>query len=90
MGQIERAAKTAHQLRREQAIQAIRKTAELWPSEIVARTEIPRFTGGAIAVGTIANEESRGKGPEGSFKIGKKRCYAKEDLVTWMISRMEA
>ena len=57
---------------------------------IVARTEIPRFTGGAIAVGTIANEESRGKGPEGSFKIGKKKCYSKEPLVDWIISRMEA
>jgi len=83
------AVKTDRQLRREKAESAIRKTAELWPSGIVARGEIPAFTGGAIAVGTIANADSRGEGPEGSFKIGRNKCYSKDPLVDWIISKLE-
>jgi hypothetical protein len=58
--------------------------ADKWPSSLVARTEIKNFTGGMIASGTLANLESMGIGPEGSFKVGKKRVYTVQPLIKWL------
>ena len=33
-----------------------------WPSSIVARTEIKKFTGGAISPKTLANKDSNARG----------------------------
>lgn len=55
-----------------------------WPSPIVARTEIKAFTGGAVAVGTLANADSRGDGPAGRFTIGKKVCYPVSSVIEWL------
>lgn len=55
-----------------------------WPSEIVARTEIPRFSGGAVAAGTVANADCLGVGPKGRFTIGRKVCYPAASVVDWL------
>lgn len=63
--------------------------AEKWPSPFVARTEIKRFTGGAVAVGTLANADSRGDGPSGRFRIGKKVCYPVTAVIEWLERRVQ-
>lgn len=58
-----------------------------WPAEIVARSEVAKFTGGALNPRTLANLDSLGKGPEGRFKMGRKNVYDKQALVDWLVSR---
>jgi hypothetical protein len=58
-----------------------------WPSAIVARTEIPKLTGGAVAAGTVANADSRGEGPKGRFYIGKRVCYPVVSVIEWLESK---
>ena len=61
--------------------------AKNWPSSIVARREIRKFTGGTISPGTMANLDSRGKGPEGRFRVGRNTAYPIESLIKWLESR---
>ena len=63
--------------------------AENWPSNIVARTHISRFTGGAISEGYLANLDCQNKGPAGRFRIGLKIVYPIVELVAWLESRSE-
>ncbi len=70
-------------------IESIRACANHWPSRIVARSEIPNFTGGAIAARSIANHDSAGTGVHGAFKIGRTVVYPIDNLVEWLISRSE-
>lgn len=58
-----------------------------WPSPWVARTEIERFTGGVISEKYLANLDSAGKGPAGSFHVGRKRVYPTKNLAAWLQSR---
>lgn len=58
-----------------------------WPSGIVARTEVKGFSGGVLNSGTMANEDSRGTGPEGAFMIGRKKVYTVDGLIDWMVKR---
>ena len=44
---------------------AIRNMADRWPSSLVARTEIERFSGGIMSERYLANLDAQGKGPEG-------------------------
>jgi hypothetical protein len=66
---------------------SIRFLAEQWPSQIVARTEIKKFTGGLISEKYIANLDSAGKGPAGRIRIGRKIAYPVNELVRWLESR---
>jgi len=66
------------------------ETAERWPSSGVARTEIERFTGGAVREKTMANLDSAGMGPAGRFRIGRKIVYPVASLVAWLESRSTA
>jgi hypothetical protein len=61
--------------------------ADNWPSEIIARTEIKLFTGGLINPNYIANLDSRGEGPSGRIKSGRKTCYQKRAFVNWLRDR---
>ena len=61
--------------------------ADNWPSEIIARTEIRVFTGGLISPGYIANLDSRGEGPSGRIKSGRKTGYQKRAFVQWLRER---
>lgn len=61
--------------------------ADKWPSPLVARTEIERFTGGAIKEKYIANLDSQSRGPKGRVRLGRKVCYPTAELVKWLESR---
>lgn len=61
--------------------------ADNWPSEIIARTEIKVFTGGLINPRYIANLDSKGIGPYGRFRSGRKTCYPKRSFVKWLRER---
>jgi hypothetical protein len=60
-----------------------------WGSEIVARTEIPKFTGGMISAKYLANLDCQGLGPE-RIKIGRKTGYpliGENGLISWLRNR---
>lgn len=60
-----------------------------WPSGLVAREEVHRFTGGVISCKTIANLDSKGLGPEGSIRIGRKIAYQVKPFIRWLEGRAE-
>ena len=60
-----------------------------WGSEIVARTEIRKFTGGMISGKYMANLDSLGLSPD-RVKIGRKIGYkisGENGLVNWLRTR---
>jgi len=57
-----------------------------WPSPLVARKEISRFSGGILHPRTLANLDCRELGPP-RIKIGKSVGYPKKELVQWMKNR---
>ena len=61
--------------------------AERWPSSMVSRTEIEKFTGGIISEKYIANLDSAGKGPKGRIRIGRKIAYNVDSVIRWLESR---
>jgi len=63
------------------------KMAEVWPSAVVARAEIKKFTGGALSSKSLANLDSLGAGPKQKIVIGKKVCYPKDVLIAWLRER---
>ena len=60
--------------------------ADKWPAEVVARTEIERFTGGFMSGKYMANLDSSGLGPV-RLKNGRKVLYPVRDLVRWLRER---
>lgn len=60
--------------------------ADKWPSEVVAREEVGRFTGGILAPKSMANLDSLGLGPE-AIRIGKKVAYRTSTLIAWLEDR---
>ena len=67
----------------------LHKLADRWPSSIVARTEIERFTGGIIKEKYLANLDCQGKGPEGRIRIGRKIAYPVDAVIAFLEQRME-
>jgi hypothetical protein len=61
--------------------------AESWPSPIVSRDQVGKFTGGALNPRTLANFDSTGEGPKDRFKVGRKVCYPVDSLIEWLESR---
>lgn len=61
--------------------------AEKWPSAFVARTEVPTFTGGIMSEKYQANLDSRGLGPDGAIRVGRKVCYPVRQYVEWLAGR---
>lgn len=59
-----------------------------WPGGIVLRRDIARFSSGAFAPGTLANNDSRGTGPAGRMLIGKNTAYPVRDAAEWVADRM--
>lgn len=64
--------------------------ADSWKAPIVARTEAPTFTGGALSEKYLANLDSRGLGPAGRFHIGRKVVYPTNEFVKWLAGRSVA
>jgi hypothetical protein len=67
---------------------ALQEAAQKWPSEFFTREDIRAFTGNAISVGHLANLDSQGDGPKGSFRLGRRRVYPKKPFVEWLIGRL--
>lgn len=64
--------------------------AERWPSPIVARDQVHRFTGGLYKPKHLANLDSLGQGPDERIRIGKRKiAYPVESFVRWLESRTE-
>ena len=58
--------------------------AKKWPSTIVARSEISKFTGGLFSPGRMRNLDSQGKGPKIRIRSGRKIAYDVDSLVEWL------
>lgn len=63
------------------------RLASAWPSPLVARSEVGRFSGGLLTPRYLANLDCRGEGPSGRFYVGRKVCYPVYELVEWIQSR---
>ncbi|MBC8461217.1 MAG: hypothetical protein H8D67_24800 [Deltaproteobacteria bacterium] len=59
---------------------------EQWPSAVVSRGEIERFTGGMISGKYLANLDSQKMGPE-RVKMGRKVGYPVNGLAAWLRER---
>ncbi len=57
-----------------------------WPSAIVARSEVGRFSGGILNARTCANRDCLGLGPP-RVRIGRRIGYPVVELAEWMRSR---
>ena len=67
----------------------LQQMAANWPSPIVARTEIEKFTGGLISEKYQANLDSAGRGPAGRIRIGRKIAYLVNEYLTWLKERSD-
>jgi hypothetical protein len=74
---------------RSAAIEVIRASAAKYGSTYISRDKVEDFTGGAIRARNIANLDSLGQGPRGAFKLGRRQCYPVENLIEWLLSRLE-
>jgi hypothetical protein len=66
----------------------LRGLAEKWPSTLVARTEVGRFSGGLLNEKSMANHDSAGTGVKDRIRIGRKICYSVDSLINWLESRI--
>ena len=58
-----------------------------WPSNVVVRADVGRFTGGILAPGTTANIDSSGKGIPGAMRVGKKTVYPVDGVIEYLKSK---
>jgi len=55
-----------------------------WPSAIVARQDINKFTGGLLSPKTMANKDMAGDGVEERFFLFNKVVYPIDSLGAWL------
>lgn len=60
-----------------------------WPSKWVSRQSIGEFSGGILNPRTMANFDTRGLGPGGRVRIGKKVAYPVQKVIQWLEKRAE-
>ena len=58
-----------------------------WPSNVVARPAIEKFTGEIYKKKYLANEDSSKRGPDKKFLIGGVVVYPVTAVVEWLKSR---
>ena len=63
--------------------------AERWPSAFVSRTEIDRFTGGALNAKYSAWLDSQGKGIKDRIRIGRRIIYPVPAVLEFLEARAE-
>jgi hypothetical protein len=64
--------------------------ADKWPSPLVSRGSVEKFTGGIINSKTLANMDCQGTGPGGRVRVGRKIAYRVDALISWLQDRAEA
>lgn len=74
--------------KQEAVVRVIKEAGRKWPSSIVARSEVPKFTGGSIKNRTMANKDSLGVGPKGAFKVGRNVVYPVDNFCDWLIQQI--
>jgi len=57
-----------------------------WPSAMVARTQLSKFSGGLLNPRTLSSLDCRGKGPF-KIKVGRLVVYLKRDLINYLVQR---
>lgn len=62
--------------------------ADRWPSAIVSRQQLEKFTGGAMKARHQANIDSAGDGPP-SIRIGRIVAYPVQAYIGWLRSRAQ-
>ena len=60
--------------------------ANRWPSAVVTRPEVHRFTGGIMRGSYLANLDGKGEGPPRE-RVGQKWAYPVKDFVAWLRER---
>jgi hypothetical protein len=68
----------------------LKALAERWPSAGVAREEVDKFSGGMLSPKYMGNLDSRGLGPVGRIRVGRKVVYPVNSLLKWIEGRAEA
>lgn len=59
-----------------------------WPSAIVSRGEVGKFSGGLLNSRTMANLDSRKEGPAKKLTMGSRKVfYPVADLIAWLRAR---
>ena len=61
-----------------------------WPSVWVARTQAEAFTGGIVSERYLANLDSKGLGPSGRVRFGRKVAYPIGEFISWLERRSAA
>lgn len=61
--------------------------ADKWHSTYVARDKVGDFSGGILHPRTMANLDSKGLGPKGRIRIGRKVAYDANELCKWLAAR---
>ena len=56
--------------------------------EIIIRSDLSKMEPRIVSSGRMANEDSRGTGPEGLFYIGRRACYTRDNFITWVEKRI--
>ncbi len=54
-----------------------------WPP-YMNRKQVADASGGVVAAQTLANKDSKGIGIGGKRVIGKRVCYPKHEVLTWL------
>lgn len=72
----------------ESAIAILLLMAEKWQSTFVARSKIDKFSGGLLAPGTCANNDSAGTGIPGAFRVGRQIAYPVDSVIKYLVSRL--
>jgi hypothetical protein len=63
---------------------------EKWGAPFVARREVYRFSGGIVTPRHLANEDSRGTGPDGKITVNGRVAYPTASLVAWLEERLKS
>ena len=69
--------------------QIIDQIKETWPHPLVPRNKVAEATGYLVTSKTLANEDSKGTGPEGALMVNGHVCYPTQSLVDWLKKRAE-
>ena len=62
----------------------------LYPFGLIPRTEIKKATGGILSPQTMSNLDSTGGGIEKSVTINKKRFYPIDDVIKYVMGKIQA
>ena len=66
-------------------VNVLDELAEKWPSSVVARSEIGKFTGGLLHGRSMANRECRADATSiPRFRMGKKVFYRVDDVIDFL------